>query len=59
MKAEIEKFVKEWMEGQEEDTFVKNEHGVYIYRAGHSRINLKAFFEELVEDWIESKRHEI
>lgn len=49
---EIKKYVQEWMDGHEPDTFVKNEHGVVIYSAGHSSLNLKAFFENLIEDFV-------
>lgn len=52
---EIEEYVKMWMAGHEEDTFIKNEHGVYLYSAGATSINLKAFFESLLEDFIEDK----
>ena len=40
------------MDGHEPGTFVKNEHGNYIYSAGHSSLNLVPFFEFLLEDYI-------
>lgn len=49
----IKEFVKKWMDGHEPDTFVKNEHGNYIYSAGHSSLNLVCFFEFLLEDYID------
>jgi hypothetical protein len=48
-----EKFVEKWMQGHEEDTFIKNEYGNYIYSAGASSLNLKIFFEMLLQDFIE------
>jgi hypothetical protein len=54
VKAEhVRAFVKEWMEGHETDTFITNEHGIYVYSAGPTSINLVAFFEELVQDYID------
>lgn len=50
MRVKIKQFVKEWMEGHEPDTFVRNEHGACLYSAGHSTLNLQVFFEEIVED---------
>jgi hypothetical protein len=41
------------MDGHEPDTFVKNQHGVVIYSAGHSSLNLVAFFENLLEDYLD------
>jgi hypothetical protein len=49
----VRAFVKEWMEGHEPDTFITNEHGNYMYSAGPTSINLVAFFEELVQDYID------
>ncbi len=49
----IKRYVKEWMDGHEPDTFVKNEHGAFIYSSGHSSINLVSFFENLLEDYID------
>jgi hypothetical protein len=49
----IKEFVKKWTDGQEPDTFVKNEHGNYIYSAGYSSLNLVSFFEFLLEDYID------
>lgn len=43
------------MDGHEEDTFVKNNNGVYMYSAGAISINLKVFFEMLLEDFIEDQ----
>lgn len=40
-------------EGHEPDTFVKNQNGAVVYSAGHSSINLVAFFENLLSDYIE------
>lgn len=53
----IQKFVEKWMNGFEKDTFISNEHGVFIYYAGSSGINIKCFFEELLEDYIDE--HEL
>lgn len=52
-KINIEKYVKEWMDGHEPDTFIKNDHGVYLYSSGPVSLNLKVFFESLLEDFIE------
>ena len=49
----IKQYVKRWMDGHEPDTFVKNEHGNVIYSAGHSSLNLVAFFENLLEDYLD------
>lgn len=46
-KDEIEKYVKDWMDGHEPDTFIQNENGVYLYSSGSVSINLKLFFESL------------
>lgn len=54
-KEQIEQYVKIWMEGHEEDTFIKNEHGVYLYSAGPVSLNLKLFFESILEDFVEDK----
>lgn len=54
-KDEIEKYVKDWMDGHEPDTFIQNEHGVYLYSAGPVSINLKLFFESLLEDFVVDK----
>jgi hypothetical protein len=51
-KEQIKKFVEDWMNGFEPGTFIKNEHGVVIYSAGPSSLNLVVFFEELLEDFI-------
>lgn len=41
------------------DTFVKKQNGTVIYSAGHSSLNLVAFFENLLEDYLDenSKSH--
>ena len=52
-KEHIKEFVKKWMDEHEPGTFVKNEHGNYIYSAGHSSLNLVSFFEFLLEDYID------
>lgn len=55
MKAEeikIKEFVKDWINGHEPDTFIKNEHGVVIFSAGPSSLNLTVFFEELLKDYV-------
>lgn len=49
-RAEI---VKKFIESYEPDTFVKNQHGVMIYTAGPSSLNLESFFEDLVDFVIE------
>lgn len=54
-KEEIEQYVKDWIEGHESDTLIQNEHGVYLYSAGPVSINLKLFFESLLEDFLEDK----
>jgi len=51
-KTEIKEYVAKWMEEHESDTFVKNKQGNVIYSAGHSSINLVAFFERLLEDYV-------
>jgi hypothetical protein len=52
----VEQFVQEWMNGHEEGTFIKNQHGQAIYSAGPSSLNLTAFFEILLEDYIEAQQ---
>ena len=54
MKTEkqIKKFVEEWMNRFEPGTFIKNEHGVLIYSAGPSSLNLTILFEELLDDFV-------
>lgn len=54
--TEIEKYVEKWMQLHEPDTFVANEHGVYIYQSGHSYINIRVFFENLLKDFIEDSK---
>jgi hypothetical protein len=55
LKNEIETYVQEWIDGHEEDTFIKDEYGLYWYTAGATSLNLKAYFERLLEDFIEDK----
>ncbi len=52
-KEHISAFVKQWMDGHEPDTFVKDDHGCVMYSAKHSTINLTAFFENLIQDYLE------
>ena len=54
MNKELEQFVQQWMDGHEEDTFIKNEHGNVIYSAGPTSLNLTAYFVNLLEDYQES-----
>ena len=54
-KEEIKEFVQEWMNSHEQDTFIKNEHGVVLYSSGHTSLNLTCFFEDLLTDFIESE----
>ncbi len=58
-KIHIKNFVEKWMNGWESDTFVNNEHGNFIYSAEHSSINLVAFFEFLLEDYIDENNIKI
>jgi hypothetical protein len=51
---EIKQFVKDWMDGHEPDTFVRNKYGEVLYTAGHSYLNLTCFFENLLEDYVET-----
>jgi hypothetical protein len=55
----IQQFVKEWIEGHEPDTFVKNESGNIIYSSGHSSLNLVAFFENILSDFSEEIRKNV
>jgi uncharacterized protein (UPF0335 family) len=58
----IEKFVEGYMNSHEPGTFVKDEHGDYMYSAGSVSLNLKVFFENLIDAFInenESKKPEI
>lgn len=55
IREQVQKYVQEWMNGHEPDTFIKNEHGVYLYSAGPTSVNLQIFFESLLEDFIEDK----
>lgn len=55
----IKQFVKEWIEGHEPDTFVKNESGNIIYSAGHSSLNLVVFFESILSDFSEEIRENV
>lgn len=52
----VEQFVQEWMNGHEEGTFIKNQHGQVIYSSGPSSLNLTAFFEILLKDYIEAQQ---
>ena len=52
-KNKIKKFVSDWIKGHEPGTFVKNEHGNIVYSAGHSSLNLTAFFENILSDYSE------
>lgn len=58
LKKEIETYVQSWIDGHEEDTFIKDQYGVYWYSAGATSLNLKAYFERLLEDFIEDKLDE-
>lgn len=53
METLYRKFVKEWMEEQEIDTFIKDESGRVMYTSGGTTINLVHYFEELLEDFDE------
>lgn len=55
MDNKVKSFVKNWIEGHEPDTFIKNEFGVYLYKAGSTSLNLQVFFEELLSDYIEEQ----
>lgn len=58
----IEKFVEGYMNSHETGTFVKDEHGDYMYSAGRVNLNLKVFFENLIDAFIEeneSKKPEV
>lgn len=56
---QIEEYVEKWMKSHEPDTFVANEHGAYIYENKHSYINIQAFFENLLEDFIEDNKEKL
>lgn len=58
-KEEIKEFVQKWMNGMEEDTFIKNQYGNVIYSAGASSLNLTLFFEDLLTDFIESENERL
>ena len=58
-KEEIKEFVQEWMNSHEEDTFIKNEHGVVLYSSGHTSLNLTCFFEDLLTEFIESENERL
>ena len=53
METLYRKFVKEWMEEHEIDTFIKDESGRVMYTSGGTTINLVHYFEELLEDFDE------
>lgn len=50
---EIEEYVKQWMNGYETTTFIKDEYGRYMYTSGAVSLNIEAFFIDLLEDYIE------
>jgi len=52
-KQKVKEFVKQWMDGHEPNTFVKNKHDAFMYSAEHSSLNLVLFFESLLEDYID------
>lgn len=52
-KTNIEKFVEDWINGHEPDTFVKDEYGRYMYKSGSSNINIEVFFQEICKDFLE------
>jgi hypothetical protein len=54
----IRQYVQEWINSHEPDTFIKNEHGQYIYTAKHSSLNLAVFFEEILEEYTATLRAE-
>jgi len=53
-KEDAKTFVKNFIDSYEPDTFNRNERGELWYTSGHSGINLTTFFEELLEDYIDS-----
>jgi hypothetical protein len=57
-REQIKEFVKRYMQSHEPDTFIPNKHGAYIYYSenGVSGINLEAFFEEILEDFVEENK---
>lgn len=55
-KEEIEKYVQDWIDSHESDTFIKNEHGVYLYSSGAVSLNIKVYFEMLLEDFIQDNQ---
>jgi len=52
-KQDIKQFVQQWMDAHEPDTFIKDESGNYMYRAGSVSLNLKWYFEMLLQDFVE------
>lgn len=51
MTPEIEKFVREWMDGHEPETFIKDKTGRVMYSSGATSLNLTVYFEELLKDY--------
>ena len=51
--TELKQFVQKWMDGHEEDTFIKNVHGNYMYSNGAISLNIKSYFVSLLEDYQE------
>lgn len=52
----IKKFVEEYINSHEPGTFVKDENGRYMYSAGSVSINLFAYFENLIDAFIEENK---
>lgn len=52
---DIKKFVQEWIDSHEPDTFVRNSYGQIMYSAGYSSLNLTIFFEMLLSDFVEEQ----
>ena len=49
-KEHIRTFIKGWI--KKDNVLEPNEHGVYIYSAGPVSINIEAYFEHLLMDYI-------
>jgi hypothetical protein len=60
-KIKTKEFVKKWMDGHGDDTFVKNKHGVYVYTdsTGASSLNLESFFEDIIDDYADQLKTEL
>jgi hypothetical protein len=56
-REKIKQLVQDWMKSHEEDTFVKNQYGNYIYSSGASSINLVCFFEHILEDYLDENQN--